>query len=100
LNSRPVEEIDIIRQRYTQPTAYGGGVSEITPINYLAVDPSTASGIVGDMSDPRKASFRWGDPEVENALRSMAETEEEAVRILANIPPNTPMYKYKSEQLA
>jgi len=29
------------------------------------------------MSDPRKASFRWGDQEVENALKSMAETEME-----------------------
>lgn len=51
------------------------------------------------MSDPRKASFRWGDPEVDSALKSLAETEEELIRILSSIPPNTPMYKYKSELL-
>ena len=75
--SRPSEEVDQIRQRFTQPTAYGGGVSEIVPANLLAVDSTRASGTVGDMSDPRKASFRWGDQEVENALKSMAETEME-----------------------
>jgi len=51
------------------------------------------------MSDPWKASFRWGDPEVDSALKSLAETEEELVRILSSIPSNTPMYKYKSEML-
>lgn len=49
------------------------------------------------MSDPRKASFRWGDPEVDNALKGLADTEEEMVRILSSLPPNTPMYKYKAE---
>lgn len=52
------------------------------------------------MSDPRKASFRWGDPEVNQALEAMANNEMELLRILSSIPENTPMYKTKSDALS
>ena len=51
------------------------------------------------MSDPRKASYWYGDAEVENALKSMAEVEMELTWILSAIPANTPMYWTKQEML-
>ena len=71
----------------------------MVPQNYSAVDPMNAYATVGDMSDPRKASFRWGDPEVDNALHAIASMENELLRIINGLPENTPVYHAKMQEL-
>lgn len=91
------QDLHTVRERYTQPTAYGGGVTGVEMVT--TADPRKSFRSFGDTSDPRKANFKWGDAETDNVLHNLAAQEQELLRILSNIPENSGMYKTKANKL-
>lgn len=91
------QDLQTVRERYTQPTAYGGGITGVDVIS--TADPRKSFRSFGDNSDPRKSNFKWGDAETDNVLHNLASQEQELLRILSNIPENSAMYKTKASKL-
>ena len=97
------QDLKTARERYIQPTAYGGGIAGVdtggVQTAVSGVDPRNTFRSVGDTSDPRRGYFKWGDAETDNVLHNIAGQEQELLRIISNIPENSAMYKAKSEKL-
>lgn len=97
------QDLQTARERYTQPTAYGGGISGVDTANVQTavstVDPRRTFRSFGDTADPRKGFFKWADAETDNVLHNIANQEQELLRIISNLPENSAMYKTKSEKL-
>jgi len=92
------QDLATIRERYVQPTAYGGGVTGGDMMMSTA-DPRKSFREFGDTADPRKSNFKWGDAEVDNVLHNLSSQEQELLRILSNVPENSSMYKAKKMKL-
>ena len=92
------QDIQTIRERYTQPTAYGGGVSgDIDMVS--TADPRKSFRSVVDTADPRKTGFKWADAEMDQKLHNLASQEQELLRIKSSIPENTAKYKKMTAKL-
>jgi hypothetical protein len=101
------QDLQTVRERYTQPTAYGGGTTEVggtamggtTMDGFGTADPRRTFREPGDISDPRRTNFKWGDPETDQVLHNLASQEQELLRVLSNLPENSSMYKSKAAKL-
>lgn len=91
------QDLQTIRERYTQPTAYGGGVSGIDTIS--TADPRQTHRPFGNTAAPWKSSVMWGDAEVDAKLYKLAEQEQELLRIKSSIPENSSKYKQMTDKL-
>jgi UDP-2,3-diacylglucosamine pyrophosphatase LpxH len=93
------QDLKTVRERYSQPTPYGGGVTGVETANMGTADPRRTFRSFGDNMDPRKSSFKWGDAETDNHLHNLAMQEQELFRILSNLPENSAAYKTKANKL-
>ena len=83
-------DLQIIRECYTQPTAYGGGVDGSNMIS--TADPRKSFRPVGDTTDPTKSNLKWADAEMDQKLHNLASQEQELLKIKSSIPENTAKY--------
>ena len=91
------QDLQVIRERYSQPTAYGGGVDGTDMVS--TADPRKSFRPVGDAADPRKSNFKWADAEMDQKLHNLASQEQELLRIKSSIPENTAKYKQMTTKL-
>ena len=90
------QDLQLLRERQSQPTAYGGGVSALDP---MTADPRSSHRTFATGGDPRMTQSRWGDAEVDQTLANLSKQEQELLRILSNVPEDSAMYRTKAKKL-